>query len=90
MSDAIHYMKDLNRARADARTQRRGNAPDLLDKAGVSFTEHNEGAHLVLDTHLGFVDFWPGSGRWKTRTLPQQTGFTVTKLLALIKPEFTH
>ncbi|UCV26741.1 hypothetical protein [Ferribacterium limneticum] len=90
MSEAIECMKAMNQARKDARTQRRENTPDLLDQAGVLFTEHNEGAHLVVESHLGYIDFWPGTGRWKTRTLPQHTGFTVTKLLALIKPEFTH
>lgn len=69
-----------------ARTQRRENAPDFLRTSGIPFTEHNNGAHLVLDTHLGFVDFWPGTTKWKTRTFPEHNGYGLTRLLALINP----
>jgi len=73
----------------DVRTQRRENAPELLQKAGIPFTTHNNGAHLILDTHLGFIDFWPGTTKWKTRTFPEQSGFGLTRLMHLITSDFT-
>ncbi len=68
-----------------AATQRRGNAPRLLHNAKISFTEHNNGAHLILDTRLGFVDFWPGTGKWKTRETSSRTGYGLPNLFELLE-----
>ena len=73
------------KVKQDARTQRRGDAPYFLRAANIPFTEHNNGAHLVLDTLLGFVDFWPGTTKWKVRD-SGKAGYGLTKLLQLIKP----
>ena len=75
------------KVKQDASTQRRENAPVLLEGACVPFTVHNNGAHLILDTHLGFVDFWPGTTKWKVRD-SGKAGYGLTKLLQLIKPVF--
>ena len=80
--------KAFKAMKQDARTQRRENAPELLQKAGIPFTTHNNGAHLILDTPLGFIDFWPGTTKWKTRTFPAHEGFVITRLLDLIHPDF--
>lgn len=81
--------KAFKAMKQDARTQRRENAPELLQKAGIPFTTHNNGAHLILDTPLGFIDFWPGTTKWKTRTFPTHDGFGITTLLRLVDPDFT-
>lgn len=81
--------REWKKMKQDARAQRRENAPEQLEKADIPFTSHNEGAHLILDTHLGFIDFWPGTTKWKSRTFPEHNGYGITKLLALIKPAFT-
>lgn len=81
--------RDFKKIKQDARARRRENAPELLKQAGIPFTEHNNGAHLILDTHLGFVDFWPGTTKWKTRNHIDQSGYGVTKLLHILQPEFT-
>lgn len=80
--------KEWKKMKQTAATQRRENAPELLQKAGIPFTTHNNGAHLILDTYLGFVDFWPGTTKWKTRTFPAHEGFGITRLLDLIHPDF--
>ena len=87
-NEVSEMWKEFRRMKQDARTQRRENAPELLKDANIPFTEHNNGAHLILDTHLGFIDFWPGTTKWKTRTFPEQSGYGLTKLLQLIKPAF--
>ena len=82
--------REWKKMKQDARSQRRENAPELLTNAGIPFTTHNHGAHLILDTHLGFVDFWPGTTKWKTRSFPPIEGHGISKLLTLIKPAFTE
>lgn len=89
-NEVSEMWKAYKKIQQDARTQRRTSAPEYLHSAGVPFTEHNDGAHLILDTHLGFVDFWPGTTKWKTRTFPAQSGYGLVRLLALLKPAFTE
>lgn len=86
-NEVSEMWKEFKKMKQDARTQRRENAPELLGKANIPFTEHNNGAHLMLDTHLGFVDFWPGTTKWKVRD-SAKAGYGLTKLLQLIKPAF--
>lgn len=43
----------------------------------------------VLDTHLGLVDFWPGTTKWKTRTFPAHSGYGLSKLLLILNTTFT-
>lgn len=46
----------------------RANSPEILRAAGIAFTTHNDGAHLIVSAPLGhLVDFWPGTGKWQTR-----------------------
>ena len=51
------------KAEQEQRRAARKSAPDKLRAAGISFTEHNKGAHLIIDAG-GRIDFWPGTGRW--------------------------
>lgn len=43
---------------------------DLLRDNGIVFTSKNSGAHLIVEGNDGFIDYWPGTGRWKTRGNP--------------------
>jgi hypothetical protein len=45
-----------------------------LRSLGISFSEHNEGAHLVVDHPPRLVDFWPGTGLWIVRKGKQGRG----------------
>jgi hypothetical protein len=38
-----------------------------LAEAGIGFTTHNDGLHLVVDHNEKIVDFWPTTGRWIAR-----------------------
>lgn len=49
------------------RAANREQSTQILKRAGVSFTAHNGGAHLIVK-HAGMrIDFWPGTGTWSTR-----------------------
>lgn len=71
--------REFKKYKQGCRTQRRENAPDQLRAKGIVFTEHNNGAHLILDTEMGFVDFWPGTTKWKFRS--GESGYGLAKLL---------
>lgn len=88
VNEVSEMWSEYKKMKQDARTQRREKAPDQLTQAGINFTEHNNGAHLIVETHMGLVDFWPGTTRWKTRTFPAIEGFGVQKLLQYAQPEF--
>lgn len=46
---------------------RKGSA-EILRGRGIEFSEHNRGAHLIIFfTNIGFVDFWPGTGKFIVR-----------------------
>lgn len=45
----------------------RESSADILKRNGISFTSHNDGAHLIVKGPPGIVDFWPGTGKWKVR-----------------------
>lgn len=46
------------------RARNRETSRRLLSDAGVSFTIHNDGAHLIVERRW---DFWPGTGKWIDR-----------------------
>lgn len=51
----------------DKRASNRQTSPEVLRSHGVSFTAHNNGAHLIV-THADKVaDFWPVTGTYNVR-----------------------
>lgn len=72
-------------ASQDRRASNREQSAARLRSEGIPFTEHNNGAHLVVEGVTGFIDFWPGTGKWKTRDFPPVNGFGVRGLINLIK-----
>lgn len=72
----------------EKRRENRENGAALLERAGVQFMTHNYGAHLIV-THRGrSVDFWPGTGKWATRSGgPKCSGRGVFKLLKFLGAE---
>lgn len=89
MNDTTEMWRDFKIMKQGQRTQRRENAPEVLRANGVFFTEHNHGAHLIIETPMGYVDYWPGTSRWKNRALARPVaGFGIATLLHYIKPEF--
>jgi len=55
---------------ADSKKRRRRNrnqSAHILRQRCVEFTEHNKGAHLIVKTASGVIDFWPGTGKYTIR-----------------------
>ena len=90
MSEIAEIYKAMRKAQQSAAAQRREEAPNTLRAKGIFFTTHNQGAHLAVETPMGMVDYWPGTGRWSTRhpVQPPVKGFGLRQLLEYIEPEF--
>lgn len=56
---------------------------DLLKENGIVFTVKNNGAHVIVEGNNGFIDYWPSTGRWKSRDGEQ--GFGAHNLVNYIK-----
>ena len=66
---------------SDLRAQNRVNSTKLLTERGILFTTHNDGAHLIVDSGDGLIDFYPGTGKFRTRKGVEGRGvFKVIKM----------
>ncbi len=83
MSDMIDMFKALKKADQDSRSQNRANCTTKLLNHKIPFTSHNGGAHLIVEGPEGYIDFWPGTGRWNNRKGVANFGFQT--LLKYIK-----
>ena len=87
MGDMGDYYRDLREDGKKNRERNRDYAPKYLDKNGIPFTSHNNGAHLIVEGSTCFIDFWPGTGKWRSRE--GKNGFGVRGLVNHIKTETT-
>lgn len=83
MSDTMDDYKALNDMRDEERRLRREAAPAKLDEAGLGFSEHNGGAHLIVYGKRDTADFWPGTSRWFLR-IAKVKGFGIDKLIRVL------
>lgn len=68
MSETGDMWREYKAGRRDAKAQNRAHGADQLQLHNVHFTTHNDGAHLrVEDIDGEFLDYWPGTGKWKSR-----------------------
>lgn len=49
------------------RAANREYAPKRLDACKLTYSVHNDGAHLIVYGALDTYDFWPGTGLWRGR-----------------------
>jgi hypothetical protein len=75
------FWRDVRKAQQQFRAKRRVTGAQALTEAGVPFTVHNGGAHLIVADRY---DFWPGTGRWSHRDSPR-SGRGVDSLLRNVK-----
>ena len=75
------YGKSKNR-----RARNRDASADILNDLNIEYDMCNRGAHLVIHSSNGPIDFWPGVGHWKSRfgRDPECEGSTLGELLALL------
>lgn len=81
-SDLSDFYKDYRQSRQSKKAQNREQSAALLKHHGIIFTEHNNGAHLIVEGNNGYIDFWPGTGKWNDRS--GTSGFGVRNLIKLI------
>jgi hypothetical protein len=77
-----------NAMRAEGQVKRSSNrekSPLYLEKHGIHFESKNNGAHLIVEGNDGYIDFWPGTGRWKARQ--GESGFGVRNLVKHIESQ---
>jgi len=67
MSDLADSFRKMTKEGQAKRAFNRRKSTELLVNKGIRFTSHNNGAHLIVDGPDDLIDFWPGTGRWKTR-----------------------
>lgn len=79
MSDFVHDMMALKEIKKSHSAQLRENVPRTLRGFGVNFSSHNNGAHLIVESKFGLIDYWPGTGKWKCRN--GDAGFSLDGLL---------
>jgi len=66
MSEIGETWKAVKEASKVKRASNREYSTKLLQEKQIKFTEYNGGAHLRVETTQGVIDFWPGTGYWKT------------------------
>jgi predicted Ser/Thr protein kinase len=86
----VSEIGDMFSSYADAskkkRASNRADSARMLEGAGIKFSEHNGGAHLVVCSKSCVFDFWPGTGKWVKRpTKNYQRG--VAKLIKEVLKE---
>lgn len=71
MGDMGDFWNDIKSDMAAESKARRANnrlsSAQLLRARGITFETKNDGAHLVVHLCGLNVDFWPGTGLWRTR-----------------------
>lgn len=85
MDDMKAVFDAMDERSKQKREANRDNAPRILADAGISFSSHNFGAHLIVTGKFESFDFWPGTGRWTARGTGIQTGFGIFNLIKRLK-----
>jgi hypothetical protein len=85
MSEIGDDFAALKKVQQAKRSDNRGQSAEYLRERGIPFSSNNGGAHLIVEGHSCFIDFWPGTGKWNSRD--GQKGFGVRNLVALIQGE---
>jgi hypothetical protein len=77
-------MSDTPKKQKPSKSKRnRTSSIRLLESHGIEYITNNDGVHLIVTGNYSFIDFWPGTGKWKTRD-NAMSGFGVFGLLEMI------
>ena len=82
MNDAEMW-KEIRKQKQTASSLRRSTCPEELLKNGITFTSHNNDAHLIVEGPDCYIDYWPGTGKWNARN--GHKGFSLSKLIEYCK-----
>ena len=72
MSDMGDDFNALRKERQEKRADNRDQSAAVLTRAGVLFESKNLGTHLIVEAGARTVDFWPGTGLWIVRGVPDK------------------
>ena len=64
------------------RSHNRDQSLMYLHEHGIPFESKNFGVHLIVEGKDCYIDFWPGTGKWRTRK--GESGFGVRNLVKFI------
>ena len=67
MGDMGEMWEGYAEQRKTNRSNNREHSAKMLRTFDIEFTSHNTGAHLIIKCGDGFIDFWPGTGKWLVR-----------------------
>jgi hypothetical protein len=82
MSDIGELFNALKKKKQEKRANNRDQSAEYLVSHGIIYTTNNGGAHLIVEGKEGYIDFWPGTGRWNSRC--GKKGFGVRNLVEFI------
>lgn len=68
MSDMGEDFRAMKEASREKKANNLASSTDILKKARVNFTSHNNGVHLVIQHSDRLIDFWPSTGKWNVRS----------------------
>lgn len=72
MGDEGDFWRDVKPAMIERskkkRASNREQSAEFLRVRGVQFESKNDGAHLIVQGKEEVIDFWPGTGYFKTRS----------------------
>lgn len=83
MGDMAEDFKMLREIKKEEKADRLEDYTSRLKESGIPFVSKNHGYHFVVEGANGFVDFWPSTGKWISRT--GRRGFGVQGLISNIK-----
>ncbi|NOR64932.1 MAG: hypothetical protein GQ468_02835 [Candidatus Scalindua sp.] len=67
MNETSEMWKAHGNASKERREDNRDQSTKLLTEHEIAFEVKNYGAHLIVQSDKGIIDFWPGTGKWKAR-----------------------
>lgn len=59
---------------------------DLLKKFDIMFESKNDGLQLIVEGNIGYIDYWPTTGKWIDRSSKRE-GFGTRTLVTYITLE---
>ncbi len=81
MGDVGETFNLLKQQSKEKREKNRKSSTELLTEKAIEFESKNIGAHLVVTGKDCLIDFWPGTGKFITRTGKKGRGvFNLIKL----------
>lgn len=65
MGDDFRALKQLGKEKRAKNTK---SSTEILAKNRIEFESKNLGAHLIVNSNNGLIDFWPSTGKFKLRS----------------------